>query len=60
MWANARSTDGACAEDATRTACANGESVVCITNRFDVHRITVWTHTKQTAPKPLSPRPTVY
>lgn len=47
MWANARSTDGACAEDATRTACANGESVVCITNRFDVHRITVWTHTKR-------------
>lgn len=34
--------------------------VVSITMRFDVHRMTVWTHTEQTAPKPLSPRPTVY
>lgn len=32
--------------DAIRTARANGESVVSICRRFDVHRMTVWTHTK--------------
>lgn len=33
--------------DAIRTARANGESVVSICRRFKVHRMTVWTHTKQ-------------
>lgn len=33
--------------DAIRTARANGESVVSICRRFNVHRMTVWTHTKQ-------------
>ena len=32
--------------DAIRTARANGESVVTISRRFGVHRMTVWTHTK--------------
>lgn len=32
--------------DAIRTARANGESVVSIAKRFDIHRMTVWTHTK--------------
>lgn len=32
--------------DAIRTARANGESVVSICRRFGVHRMTVWTHTK--------------
>ena len=32
--------------DAIRTARANGESVVSICRRFNVHRMTVWTHTK--------------
>ncbi len=32
--------------DAIRTARANGESVMSICRRFDVHRMTVWTHTK--------------
>jgi len=32
--------------DAIRTARANGESVVSICRRFEVHRMTVWTHTK--------------
>lgn len=31
--------------DAIRTARANGESVVSICRRFDVHRMTVWTYT---------------
>jgi DNA invertase Pin-like site-specific DNA recombinase len=31
--------------DAVRTARANGEGVVSICRRFDVHRMTVWTHT---------------
>ena len=33
--------------DATRTARANGESVVSISRRFGVPRMTVWTHTKR-------------
>ncbi len=33
--------------DAIGTARANGESVVSISRRFDVHRMTVWTHTKR-------------
>ena len=32
--------------DAIRTAKANGESVLSIAKRFDIHRMTVWTHTK--------------
>ena len=32
--------------DAIRTARANGESVTLICRRFNVHRMTVWTHTK--------------
>ncbi|RNI17903.1 hypothetical protein EFY87_19055 [Flexivirga caeni] len=32
--------------DAIRTARANGESVVSICRRFNVHRMTVWTHTR--------------
>ena len=32
--------------DSIRTARRNGESVVSITKRFGVHRMTVWTHTK--------------
>ena len=32
--------------DAIRTARANGESVISICQRFDVHRMTVWTHTR--------------
>lgn len=32
--------------DAIRTARANGESVVSICGRFGIHRMTVWTHTK--------------
>lgn len=32
--------------DAIRTARANGESVVSISRRFGIHRMTVWTHTK--------------
>ena len=32
--------------DAIRTARADGESVVSISRRFGVHRMTVWTHTK--------------
>lgn len=32
--------------DAIRTARTNGESVVSICRRFEVHRMTVWTHTK--------------
>lgn len=32
--------------DAIRTARANGESVVSISRRFRVHRMTVWTHTR--------------
>ncbi|MFN8119342.1 MAG: hypothetical protein U0R67_07205 [Micropruina glycogenica] len=32
--------------DDIRTARANGESVISICRRFDVHRMTVWTHTK--------------
>lgn len=32
--------------DAIRTARANGESVVSIANRFDVHRVTVWERTR--------------
>ncbi len=32
--------------DAIRTARANGESVVSISRRFGVHRMTVWTRTK--------------
>ena len=32
--------------DAIRTARASGESVVSICRRFEVHRMTVWTHTK--------------
>lgn len=32
--------------DAIRTARTNGESVVSICWRFNVHRMTVWTHTK--------------
>jgi DNA invertase Pin-like site-specific DNA recombinase len=33
--------------DSIRTARANGESVVSISRRFGVHRMTVWTHTKR-------------
>lgn len=32
--------------DAIRNAPANGESVVSICHRFEVHRMTVWTHAK--------------
>ena len=32
--------------DAIRTARTNGESVVSICRQFDIHRMTVWTHTK--------------
>lgn len=32
--------------DAIRTARTNGESVVSICRRFEIHRMTVWTHTK--------------
>ena len=32
--------------DAIRTARRNGESVIAICSRFDVHRMTVWTRTK--------------
>jgi len=32
--------------DAIRTPRVNGESVVSISRRFAVHRMTVWTHTK--------------
>ena len=32
--------------DSIRTARRNGESVVSITKRFGVHRMTVWTHTR--------------
>lgn len=32
--------------DAIRTARASGERVVSICRRFDVHQMTVWTHTK--------------
>lgn len=32
--------------DAIRTARKNGESVISICRRFEVHRMTVWTHTK--------------
>jgi DNA invertase Pin-like site-specific DNA recombinase len=32
--------------DAIRTARATGESVVSICRRFEVHRMTVWTHTR--------------
>ena len=32
--------------DAIRTARQNGDSVISICRRFDVHRMTVWTHTK--------------
>ena len=32
--------------DAIRTARANGESVVSISRRFGIHRMTVWTYTK--------------
>ncbi|MFT4052452.1 MAG: hypothetical protein QM677_09405 [Microbacterium sp.] len=32
--------------DSIRTARQNGESVVAITRRFGVHRMTVWTHTR--------------
>lgn len=32
--------------DSIRTARRNGESVVSITKRFGIHRMTVWTHTK--------------
>ncbi len=32
--------------EAIRTVRANGESVVSICQRFDVHRMTVWTHTR--------------
>ena len=32
--------------DAIRTARANGESVVSISRRFGVHRMTVWEYTK--------------
>ncbi len=32
--------------DTIRTARTNGESVVSICRRFGVHRMTVWTHTK--------------
>lgn len=32
--------------DSIRTARINGESVVSISRRFDVHRMTVWTHTR--------------
>lgn len=42
--ARAPLTDGQV--DAIRTARANGESVVWICRRFNVHRMTVWTHTK--------------
>ncbi|WP_180951750.1 helix-turn-helix domain-containing protein [Brevibacterium ravenspurgense] len=45
--------------DALRTARANGESVVSICRRFNVHRMTVWTHTKdlvaQTRPTRRTP-----
>lgn len=39
--------------DAIRTARASGESVVSICRRFDVHRMTVWTHTKDVLRPPL-------
>ena len=32
--------------DAIRTARADGESVISICRRFDVHRMTVWTYTR--------------
>lgn len=32
--------------EAIRTARANGESVTSICRRFDIHRMTVWTHIK--------------
>lgn len=32
--------------DAIRTARANGESVVSISRRFGIHRMTIWEHTK--------------
>ena len=32
--------------DAIRTARANGESVVSICRQFEIHRMTVWIHTK--------------
>ena len=33
--------------DAIRTARTNGESVISICRRFDVHRMTVWNHTRK-------------
>lgn len=34
--------------EAIQTPRANGESVLSIAKRFDIHRMTVWTHTKAT------------
>lgn len=36
--------------DSIRTARMNGESVVSITRRFGVHRMTVWQHTRDLLP----------
>lgn len=45
--------------DSIRTARADGESVVSISRRFGIHRMTVWTHTKdlvtQTPPTRRTP-----
>lgn len=43
--------------DGIRTARANGESVVSICQRFDVHRMTVWTHTRDLLWLLLGPHP---
>lgn len=32
---------------AIRTARQNGDSVISICRRFDIHRMTVWAHTKE-------------
>ena len=48
-WRRARTPLTESQVDAIRTARANGDSVVSIASiakRFDVHRMTVWTHTK--------------
>lgn len=38
--------------EAIRTARANGESVTSICRRFDIHRMTVWTHIKDLLRQP--------
>lgn len=39
--------------DAIRTARANGESVTSICCRFDIHRMTAWTHIKDLLWQPI-------